>query len=403
MNKSQRFRHDRYDAVVIGARCAGSATAMLLARAGARVLLVDRQEHGSDTLSTHAMMRGGVIQLSRWGLLPEVIRAGTPRVSVTTFRYGDEAIAVPIRADALVDGLYAPRRMVLDPILADAARRAGAEVRHGVVMLDVTRDTSGGVDGVILRTEDGTVHVIGAGVVVGADGIGSTVARRSGAATLVRGRASTATIYGYVPNPGVAGYEWTYGPRSGIAAIPTNGGELLIGVSVPTPVFDAELRTDIPAAFMGVLRELDPALADHVASVGRPALHTFRGREGFLRQPYGAGWVLAGDAGFFRDPITAHGMTDALRDAEGAALAIIDGSPQGFAAYQRERDELAGRFLEVTDDVAAFDQPLPVVQAMHKRYSEVMKAEVSALAARRDWEDVVRSRADRSLELEIAS
>ncbi len=116
----------RYDAVIVGARCAGAATALLLARAGAKVLLVDRQAYGSDTMSTHALMRGGVLQLHRWGLLPMVMAEETPEIRCATFHYGQEALRLSIKAEHGVSYLCAPRRTVLDRVLVDAARRAGA-------------------------------------------------------------------------------------------------------------------------------------------------------------------------------------------------------------------------------------------------------------------------------------
>src|SRR6188472_160967 len=122
----------RYDVVVVGARCAGAATAMLLARAGHRVLVVDRGRYGTDTLSTHALMRGAVVQLHRWNVLPAVIAAGTTPVRQATFFYGDESVSVPIAPREGIDALYAPRRHVLDRLLVDAARAAGADVAHGV-------------------------------------------------------------------------------------------------------------------------------------------------------------------------------------------------------------------------------------------------------------------------------
>ena len=121
-----------YDAIVVGARVAGAATAMLLARRGLRVLMVDRRRPGSDTLSTHALMRGGVLQLSRWGLLDRVIAAGTPAVTQTVLHYGDTSETVAIRPKAGVPSLFAPRRTVLDPILVDAAEEEGVDVRYGV-------------------------------------------------------------------------------------------------------------------------------------------------------------------------------------------------------------------------------------------------------------------------------
>ena len=132
MQSLHPFR-SRYDAVIVGARCAGAATAFLLARAGAKVLLVDRQAYGSDTMSTHALMRTGVLQLHRWSLLPMVMAEGTPEIRCTTFHYGQEALRLSIRPEHGVNYLCAPRRTVLDRVLVDAARKAGAEVRHGVL------------------------------------------------------------------------------------------------------------------------------------------------------------------------------------------------------------------------------------------------------------------------------
>src|SRR5438445_616320 len=129
-----------YDVVVVGARCAGAATAMLLARNGLDVALVDRAPAaGTDTLSTHALMRAGVIQLQRWGLLDQVVAAGTPAIRRTVFHYGDAATTVALKPFGGVDALYAPRRTVLDPLLVDAARDAGADVVFGMSVTGVGR------------------------------------------------------------------------------------------------------------------------------------------------------------------------------------------------------------------------------------------------------------------------
>src|SRR6478672_1408841 len=141
----------RHDVVVVGARAAGAATALLLARAGLDVVAVDRGRYGTDTLSTHALMRGGVLQLHRWGLLDAVVDAGTPPVRRTTFRYAGEELVIPIKASHGVDALYAPRRTVLDRLLVDAAVEAGADVRHEVSVVDVQRDRRGRVSGIVGR------------------------------------------------------------------------------------------------------------------------------------------------------------------------------------------------------------------------------------------------------------
>jgi 2-polyprenyl-6-methoxyphenol hydroxylase-like FAD-dependent oxidoreductase len=179
------FVHDSYDALVVGARCAGAATAMLLARKGWRVLVVDRGSYGTDTISTHALMRGGVLQLHRWGVLPRLQEVGTPPVREATFRYGDETISVAVVPSHGVDALYAPRRTLLDSTLICAAEEAGAAVLYGQTLVGLTRRSDGRVSGGTVLDADGNVMQIEADLVVGADGAGSIVARLAGAETVV--------------------------------------------------------------------------------------------------------------------------------------------------------------------------------------------------------------------------
>jgi len=138
----------QYDAVIVGARVAGASTALLLARAGLSVLAVDRSARGSDTTSTHALMRPGLMQLHRWGVLERIVAAGTPPIRRTTFHYGGDAVEVAIQARDGVDALYSPRRTVLDRLLADAAAEAGAQIVRNVVAGEVLREASGRVSGV---------------------------------------------------------------------------------------------------------------------------------------------------------------------------------------------------------------------------------------------------------------
>ena len=153
------FSRDHYDAIIIGARCAGAATGMLMARQGAHVLIVDQEPYGSDTMSTHALMRGAVMQLANWGVLHNVAATGTPPVRNTSFIYGDQpAIDIEISAQHGVSALYAPRRFALDKALVDAARNSGAEIHHGVKCLDLLRSPDGAVAGAYLRDSNGGIH-----------------------------------------------------------------------------------------------------------------------------------------------------------------------------------------------------------------------------------------------------
>ena len=175
------FNHSRYDALVVGARCAGAATTMLMARCGLRVLVIDRGRYAADTTSTHALMRGGVMQLHRWGVLPRIVAAGTPAVRSTQFHYGEDVVQVEIRPQHGVGALYAPRRTLLDSTLVDAARMAGAEVRHGCTLAALLRHSDGRVSGAVILDDEGRSIEVTTYLVVGADGIGSTVARLTNA------------------------------------------------------------------------------------------------------------------------------------------------------------------------------------------------------------------------------
>jgi 2-polyprenyl-6-methoxyphenol hydroxylase-like FAD-dependent oxidoreductase len=188
-----------YDAIVIGGRCAGASTAMLLARGGLRVLVLEAARPGTDTLSTHALMRGGVLQLHRWGLLDAVVAAGTPAIVATEFGYGDEVETVEVRAGGGVSALRAPRRTVLDPILLDAAGAAGAEVCTGARVTRLLTDgrTVCGVEGVTRGV--GTPFRARAPLVIGADGRRSTVAQAVDAPVRRHGTVAGGVIYGYYP------------------------------------------------------------------------------------------------------------------------------------------------------------------------------------------------------------
>lgn len=370
-----------YDAIIVGARCAGASTALLLARAGLKVLSIDRRPYGSDTLSTHALMRPAVLQLSRWGLLEPLLEAGTPIVEATTFHYGDEEITIPLNAGPDLPGLIAPRRTVLDRTLVDAARKAGAEFLHDMAVGDLFADTRGRVRGVEISGAGRAALQVSADIVVGADGIGSLVAKCCDAQLLRSGAVSAAHVYGYAPVDPGAGYHWYF--RDGIAGslIPTNDGLACIVASVPTKLFDQRFRLGHARARTEVLEALSPALAEQASRAPKDArLQAFRGVPGYIRQAYGPGWALVGDAGFFRDPITSHGISDALRDAASLAHAVLDGSEAAFAAWQQERDLFANQVLDTTDAIAGFDWTLADIGERHRRFSAVMKAEVQTLA-----------------------
>jgi 2-polyprenyl-6-methoxyphenol hydroxylase-like FAD-dependent oxidoreductase len=373
-----------YDVVIVGARCAGAATALLLARRGLRVLVVDRGRYGTDTLSTHALMRGATLQLHRWGVLPWIQREGTPPVHETTFFYDGEAITIPIKPRDGVDALYAPRRTVLDRALVDAALASGATVRHEVRLMQLTRSASGRVNGVVVNHDREGQQRISADLVIGADGLRSTVATLAGATIYRSGQHASGVVYGYWRGLRVDGYEWHFTPGVGAGVIPTNDDTTCVFTSLPAAAFADAFRGSVAAGYHRLLSEVSPALAAKVAHAERVGtLHGFGGQAGFFRQSYGPGWALVGDAGYFKDPLTAHGITDAMRDAELLATAVGRG-PDGFDEYQRTRDELATALFDVTDEIASFSWDLPRLRALHESLAAAMAAEVKDLVARRD-------------------
>ena len=376
-----------YDVVVVGARVAGASTALLLARAGARVALVDRAPYGTDTVSTHGLMRAGILQLSRWGLLDEVVAAGTPPIRQTTFHYaGGETVPVAIRPSAGVDALYAPRRYLLDRLLVDAAADAGADVRHRTTVTELLRDGGGRVSGVRVQDRSGKTVDLRAAITVGADGIRSIVAEQAGAPLVRQGESRSALLYRYYADAGATGYEWAYGAGAAGGFIPTNDGLTGVFVSTTPAQLRALRRDGTEHAFATLLAESAPRLAERVASA-EPAsrIRGWAGAPGFVRPGWGPGWALVGDAGYFKDPLTTHGMTDALRDAELLADQILETltgvlpEAVALARYQAKRDQLSARLFEATEAVASYAWGIDQVRTLLRQVSSAMSEEVEHL------------------------
>jgi len=375
----------RYDAIVVGARAAGAATAMLLARQGRRVLVIERAAFGSDTTSTHALMKGGVLQLHRWGLLDRIRAAGTPALAHTVVHYDDSDIDIPVDDGSEVDALYAPRRTVLDPILARAAMDAGAEVHFDTPVTEVVRDGGGRVVGVAYRGADGGRIDARAPLTIGADGVRSLVARTVGAPTTRRGTHASACVYAYVDATGVDGFHWFFRAGGGAGLIPTNDGVLAF-VTVASSRFDTELRPDIEAGFERALQRCAPEAADVIAGRSRTSrFHVHPGTFGFHRRPGGPGWALVGDASHFKDPISAHGLTDALRDAELLARAVgpaLDDPAElamSLASYEVDRDRFSTTMFTLSDRVAAYDWSPDEARRLLIGMSRCMAEEVELL------------------------
>lgn len=366
-----------YDAIVVGARCAGAATAMLMARGGMTVLLIDWAEAGSDTMSTHAMMRGATMQLANWGLLDPLIRTGCPEITKTTFFYGDEVVPVEIRPAYGTRGLIAPRRHLLDRTLVRAAWEAGATVRFQTAFRDLLRDGEGRVIGAVLQDAGGVRHEVRAGIVVGADGRRSGVAAKAGARTTRQAGHTSACIYQYVTGPTDDGYQWYYAPDVAAGAVPTNDGAHCVFASARPEVLAGLVRQQgAEAALASLARQANGAFGGSLRAA-EPLSHptTFRGENGYFREAAGQGWALVGDAGYFKDPLTAHGITDAFRDAEILARAVLAGGDGALQSYETTRNALSADLFDVTCEIASFDLPMEALKSAHLRLNAAMKAE----------------------------
>jgi flavin-dependent dehydrogenase len=356
-----------FDAIVVGARVAGAPTAMLLARAGFRVLVVDRGTFPSDVLSTHLIHVPGMAMLARWGLHDAVAGAGAPPFDRFRMDFGAFVIEAPPPAEDGAAHPYCVRRTVLDAILLDAARAAGAEVREGVAVEGLLRDDDGRVAG---------VHGAGwserAPLVVGADGLRSIVARAAGAEVYHDAPAQAAGYYAYhrgVPSRdgAVTGEIYQLGDRA-VVLFPTNDGDTCVFVACPVAQFH-DFRKDVEGSYAEAIARV-PGLASRIGAAERSS--RIRGTAdlpNFFRQAHGPGWALVGDAGYHKDPCLAAGITDAFVSAQLLADAVQRGRSTGdldaaLAEFQRARDSRFGAMLDLTVQLASMQPPDPPTAAL---------------------------------------
>ncbi|MEL6982006.1 MAG: NAD(P)/FAD-dependent oxidoreductase [Actinomycetota bacterium] len=400
----------RYDAVIVGARVAGAATAMLLARRGLRVLVVDRDGLGSDTLSSHALMRGAVTQLERWGIAP-ALRAASPAIEQVTFHYRDGAESSATDLPVTTRGaspLLAPRRTLLDQTLVEAGVDAGAEFRHRTRVIDINQHPSGHVTGLRIADEAGRETDITADIVIGADGLRSTVARRLDVPITRQGTEASAFVLRYVEDlDGFAtnAYQWLYGPGISAGFIPTNDGRFCVFAGMTRQRFATEIRSDVAAGFQRVLDEIHPEFGEAIRrSTPVSRARAWPGVVGQFRQAAGPGWALVGDAGYFKDPSAAHGISDALRDAELLADAVAAGGTSAerrdhLAAYGETRDRLATPLFDVLERIASYRWTIDELPAIHLELGKTMSVEQKQLAELRSMRGLDADAPDARLQL----
>src|SRR5262249_39273778 len=219
----------------------------------------------------------------------------------------------------------------------------------GIALAELQFASNGRVIGAALRDGGGACMTVRSDIVIGADGRQSTVAQLVKSKTLVEGFNACGIVFGYFAGLNSDGLHWYFGKNAAAGVIPTNAAHCVFA-AVPASQFIATFRGDVMRGFIQVLASSFPGLRADVGRatlIGRP--RSFAGATSYLRQCHGAGWALVGDAGYFKDPLTAHGITDALRDARLLSRGIVDGGTRGLEAYQRERDALSVPLMRATD------------------------------------------------------
>jgi 2-polyprenyl-6-methoxyphenol hydroxylase-like FAD-dependent oxidoreductase len=360
-----------YDVAIVGARCAGASLAMLLARRGWRVALVDRATFPSDTISTHFLWQRGAARLAAWGLLSRLQRLGCAPLSELTFDFGRVAITGRPPEVAGVSDCYCPRRTILDKLLVDAAVESGAEIfeRTSVKAVHWSGDRACGLD---VAPAGGTRKRLDARVVVGADGRHSIVAAQVGATATQWIPPLTFVYYSYWS--GLSERPPAYFMRSGrlILRWPTNDGLTCVYVGSPSADFTS-FRRDIEGNFLRALGWVE-GLREEVAEGRRE--ERYRGTAdlpNFYRAAWGPGWALVGDAGHHKDPATGFGMTDAFTSADALADALqrfLTGeqpSDAALADYQRWRDAETSAGWDLTLKAASL---LPVSPRTESRLAD---------------------------------
>jgi 2-polyprenyl-6-methoxyphenol hydroxylase-like FAD-dependent oxidoreductase len=355
----------KWDAIIVGARCAGSPTAMLLARKGYRVLLVDSAEFPSDTISTHLLHPPAVAALERWGLLDKLKATHCPAIAKYMFDFGPIVISGAPRTDA---GLVAccPRRTVLDKLLVDAASEAGAEVRERFTVDQIIRDGDR-VTGIRGHSNGKTVTE-SARVVIGADGRHSMVAKAVSPEQYNEKPPVQVSYYTYFSNLPTDTFETYVRPHRGWAVVPTHDGLTVVIVARPIAEFE-ENRKNIEENYFKTF-DLVPAFAERIRSAKREAQFSGTSVSGYFRKPFGSGWALVGDAGYNKDFIPAMGILDAFRDAELCANAMDETFSgkrtfeDALSAYQRIRDQQVLPMYEFTYQIAPLHPPPPDFQQL---------------------------------------
>jgi flavin-dependent dehydrogenase len=352
-----------YDAIVVGARCAGAPTALLLARKGYKVLMLDRGTFPSDMpFSNHYVHQTGSARLKRWGLLDALKATNCPPILTNHWDYGAFALTgEPVPAEGGVKEAFAPRRIKLDPVLVDGAVKAGVELREGFSVQELVFEGDR-VVGIRGHQKNGGTVTEHARITVGADGMFSRVAQAVKAPEYKSSPALEGSWYAYYSGVPMIGWHLWLRPDRVIFAYNTNDNLSLIGVAFAAKDL-AMARSNIEKHHSAVIQEHAPDLWARMEKGKRESRYVGGAIPYHVRKPYGPGWALVGDAGYQKDPCTASGITDAFGSAEWLAEAIDAGFSgrepleQALARYEQTRNDTELPYYELTTQLAALAPP----------------------------------------------
>jgi flavin-dependent dehydrogenase len=320
-----------------------------------------------------------------------LVAAGTPAIGKVTLGFGEELVPIELSSEYGVEALYAPRRTVLDPLLQGAADDAGVEFQDRTRMIGLLTDSTGRAGGVVVASGSGPVP-IKSRYVVGADGVWSKVARDAAASGEISFVATNGVRYAYYSGIETDGVHFQFTPGVTSGLIPTNGNLVCVYLGLPSHRM-SEVRRETD--FRLHIESSHPTLADAMASASR--VTPFRGTPGlpgFLRQAWGPGWALVGDAGYTKDPVSAHGLSAALRDSELCARAIDRALTEPSAAeaalrgYQEIRDQLSFEMLQKTSELAAYEWDSMTASLLMRGISTLVKDECAAIVNLEPWAGV---------------
>ncbi len=357
-----------YDALIIGARPAGASTAMLLARKGYRVLMVEKAIFPSDAPRGHFIQAPGVALLKKWGLLDRVIATNCPPISRISFDLGSFALTAAIPPIDGVSVSYAPRHGIIDHLLYQAARESGAEGREGFLVQELLMD-AGKVTGIVGRDARGRTVRESARVVIGADGLHSMVARTVQAPTYHEKPTLSVAYFAYYKNVSLDTATLYMRENRMFGVFATNDGQVCVFVQFPYREFH-EFRRDVPGNFGRSLATV-PQIVELLQNSERVGnVLAYSDMPNLFRKPYGPGWALVGDAGYHKDPITGQGFTDAffsaqlLADALDAGLSGQSPMEEALAAYEQLRNEHVMPMFDFVCQLASFEPLSPQMQEL---------------------------------------